>query len=427
MRRSRQKWGWAFYDWANSAYSTTVMAGFFPVFFKEYWNAGLSAVDSTFRLGMANSLASLTIVLMAPVLGAIADSMSRRKAMLFGFAFLGMLMTGGLYLVGQGDWMLAAVLYGISMIGFSGSNVFYDSLLPFVSDNEDVDRVSALGFSLGYLGGGLLLSVNVLMTMHPSWFGLVDAESAVRFSFLIVACWWMLFSMPLMLLVEEPRLPANDSPVYYIGQGFVRIWHTLHEIRAMRNIWMFLIAYWLYIDGIDTIIRMAVDYGLSLGFDQNSLIAALLITQFVGFPSALAFGWLGSRYGPKAGIITGLLIYMVVTVWASLMSTATEFYVLALMIGLAQGGVQALSRSFYARMIPENRTAEFFGFYNMLGKFAAIIGPVMMGWVGILANSSRVGILSLLVLFVIGAMVLLKVDPGAQNSPHALKRKSSSI
>ncbi|HUT41118.1 MAG TPA: MFS transporter, partial [Gammaproteobacteria bacterium] len=226
MRRSRQKWGWAFYDWANSAYSTTVMAGFFPVFFKEYWNAGLSAVDSTFRLGMANSLASLTIVLMAPVLGAIADSMSRRKAMLFGFAFLGMLMTGGLYLVGQGDWMLAAVLYGISMIGFSGSNVFYDSLLPFVSDNEDVDRVSALGFSLGYLGGGLLLSVNVLMTMHPSWFGLVDAESAVRFSFLIVACWWMLFSMPLMLLVEEPRLPANDSPVYYIGQGFVRIWHT---------------------------------------------------------------------------------------------------------------------------------------------------------------------------------------------------------
>ncbi|MGB5539333.1 MAG: MFS transporter [Gammaproteobacteria bacterium] len=427
MRRSRQKWGWAFYDWANSAYSTTVMAGFFPVFFKEYWNAGLSAVDSTFRLGMANSLASLIIVLMAPVLGAIADSMSRRKAMLFGFAFLGMLMTGGLYLVGQGDWLLAAVLYGISMIGFSGSNVFYDSLLPFVSDNEDVDRVSALGFSLGYLGGGLLLSVNVLMTMHPSWFGLVDAESAVRVSFLIVACWWMLFSMPLMLLVEEPRLPANDTPVYYIGQGFVRIWHTLHEVRAMRNIWMFLIAYWLYIDGIDTIIRMAVDYGLSLGFDQNSLIAALLITQFVGFPSALAFGWLGSRYGPKAGIITGLLIYMVVTVWASLMSTATEFYVLALMIGLAQGGVQALSRSLYARMIPENRTAEFFGFYNMLGKFAAIIGPVMMGWVGVLANSSRVGILSLLVLFVIGAMVLLKVDPGAQNLPRALNRKSNSI
>ncbi len=416
MTRSRQKWGWAFYDWANSAYSTTVMAGFFPVFFKEYWNSGLSAVDSTFRLGMANSLASLVIVLMAPLLGAIADSMSRRKAMLFGFAFLGVVMTGGLYLVEQGEWLLAAMLYVVSMIGFSGSNVFYDSLLPFVSSNEDVDRVSALGFSLGYLGGGLLLSINVLMTIYPFWFGLESSTSAVRLSFLIVACWWMLFSLPLLMLVKEPRLPVGGGPMHHIGQGFVRIWRTLHEVRALRNVWMFLIAYWLYIDGIDTIIRMAVDYGLSLGFDQNTLIAALLITQFVGFPSALVFGWLGSRYGPKAGIMTGLLIYMVVTVWGSLMDTAREFYILALMIGLAQGGVQALSRSFYARMIPGNRTAEFFGFYNMLGKFAAIIGPVMMGWVGLLTDSSRVGILSLLVLFMLGAMVLLRVYPSVTDT-----------
>jgi len=411
MAQSRQKWGWVFYDWANSAYSTTVMAGFFPVFFKQYWNAGLTAVDSTFRLGMANSLASLIIVLMAPVLGAIADSLSRRKAMLFAFAFLGILMTGSLYLVEQGNWMLAALLYVVSLIGFSGSNVFYDSLLPFVSNNDDIHRVSALGFSLGYLGGGLLLSVNVMMTMYPTWFGLEDSASAVRVSFLVVACWWMVFSLPLMFLVKEPRLNPEYRPTHYIAHGFVRIWHTLHEVRALRNIWMFLIAYWLYIDGIDTIIRMAVDYGLSLGFDHTSLIAALLITQFVGFPSALVFGWLGSMYGPKAGIITGLLIYMIVTVWASLMNTAAEFYTLAFMIGLAQGGVQALSRSFYARLIPVNRTAEFFGFYNMLGKFAAIIGPVMMGWVGVLTESSRIGLLSLLVLFILGAAVLMRVDP----------------
>ena len=419
MIRSRQKWGWVFYDWANSAYSTTVMAGFFPVFFKEYWNAGLSAVDSTFRLGMANSLASLIIVLMAPVLGAIADSLSRRKAMLFAFAFLGMLMTGSLYLVGQGGWLLAALLYIVSMIGFSGSNVFYDSLLPFVSNNKDIDRVSALGFSLGYLGGGLLLSVNVLMTTHPSWFGLADSISAVRLSFFIVACWWLVFSLPLVLLVDEPRVFPARKPAHYIGQGFIRIWHTLREVRSLRNIWIFLVAYWLYIDGIDTIIRMAVDYGLSLGFQQNSLITALLITQFIGFPSALVFGWLGSIYGPKAGIITGLVIYMIVTVWASLMSTAIEFYILALMIGLAQGGVQALSRSLYARMIPESRTAEFFGFYNMLGKFAAIIGPIMMSWVGLLTASSRVGLLSLLVLFILGAAVLLTVEPRAVDALYA--------
>jgi len=409
MVHARQKWGWVLYDWANSAYATTVMAGFFPVFFKEYWNAGLSAVDSTFRLGMANSIASLVIVLMAPVLGAIADGVSRRKAMLFAFAFLGMLMTGGLYLVGQGAWFLAAVLYVVSVIGFSGSNVFYDSLLPFVSDRRNIDRVSALGFSLGYLGGGLLLAVNVMMTTHPSWFGITDSISAVRLSFVVVACWWMLFSLPLMFLVKEPVLNPDSKPVHYIEQGFVRIWHTLHEVRALREIWLFLIAYWLYIDGIDTIIRMAVDYGLSLGFDQNSLIAALLITQFVGFPSALAFGWFGSRYGPKTGIITGLVIYMIVTIWASIMTTAIEFYFLALMIGLAQGGVQALSRSLYARMIPEARTAEFFGFYNMLGKFAVIIGPVMMGWVGVVSGNSRTGILSILILFGLGLTVISRV------------------
>jgi UMF1 family MFS transporter len=423
MIRARAKWGWAFYDWANSAYSTIVMAGFFPVFFKAYWNAGLNPVDSTFRLGMANSLASLLIVLMAPVLGAIADSMSRRKAMLFGFAFVGMLMTAGLFLVGQGSWQLAAILYVVSMIGFSGSNVFYDSLLPFVSNTGDVDRVSALGFSLGYLGGGLLLAVNVLMSMHPAWFGLADGVAAVRLSFIIVSFWWLVFSLPLMFLVSEPGWSSTGSHAGYIRQGFTRIWQTLHEVRALRHVWLFLIAYWLYIDGIDTIIRMAVDYGLSLGFDQNSLIAALLITQFVGFPAALVFGWLGSRYGAKAGILTGLVIYMIVTVWASLMSTSTEFYILALMIGLAQGGVQALSRSLYARMIPVDRTAEFFGFYNMLGKFAAIIGPVMMGWIGLLFDSSRVGILSLMLLFVVGALVLLQVDPKAVNATRALPVK----
>jgi UMF1 family MFS transporter len=410
MKHTRKKWGWALYDFGNSAFSTIVMAGFFPVFFKEYWNAGLSATDSTFRLGMANSLASLLIALMAPVLGAIADSLSRRKAMLFCFAFLGILMTAGLYLVGQGNWFAAAILYVLAMIGFSGSNVFYDSLLPFVSGSGDVDQTSALGFSLGYLGGGLLLAFNVLMSLHPDWFGFADTTTVVRVSFLTVAFWWLVFSLPLMWLVEEPVGGATARPDSIIRDGFVRIWHTLHEVRALRNVWLFLLAYWLYIDGVDTIIRMAVDYGLSLGFSQNSLIMALLITQFVGFPAALVFGWLGGKLGPKAGILLGLSIYVAVTLWASMMSSALEFYVLAFAIGLAQGGVQALSRSLYARMIPQNRTAEFFGFYNMLGKFAAIIGPLMVGWVGVMTGNPRFGILSLLLLFVLGAALLMLVD-----------------
>jgi len=406
---TRQKWGWAMYDWANSAFATTVMAGFFPVFFKEYWNSGVDAATSTFRLGMANSLASLLIVLLAPLLGAIADCMSRRKAMLFSFAFLGVLMTAGLYLIGEGDWFLAAFLYVLALIGFSGSNVFYDSLLPFVSREDKIDQTSALGFSMGYLGGGILLSINVLMALHPEKFGLADGAAAIRISFLMVAAWWLIFSLPLMLLVEEPDGSASGWSVNVLQAGFKRVWTTLQEVRQLRNIWLFLVAYWLYIDGVDTIVRMAVDYGLSLGFDQNSLITALLITQFTGFPAALAFGWFGGRYGPKTGIFIGLAVYIVVTVWASVMDSVSEFYYLAFLIGLAQGGIQALSRSLYTRMIPVDRSAEFFGFYNMLGKFAAILGPVMIGWVGVISGNPRTGILSLLVLFVVGGLVLVGV------------------
>jgi UMF1 family MFS transporter len=406
---TRQKWGWAMYDWANSAFATTVMAGFFPVFFKEYWNSGVDAATSTFRLGVANSLASLLIVLLAPLLGAVADCMSRRKALLFSFAFLGVLMTAGLYLIGEGDWFLAAFLYVLALIGFSGSNIFYDSLLPFVSREDKIDQTSALGFSLGYLGGGILLSLNVLMALHPEKFGLADGAAAIRISFLMVAVWWLVFSLPLMLLVEEPDGSESGWSANVVQAGFKRVWTTLQEVRQLRNVWLFLVAYWLYIDGVDTIVRMAVDYGLSLGFDQNSLITALLITQFTGFPAALAFGWFGGRYGPKTGIFIGLAVYIIVTVWASVMDSVTEFYYLAFLIGLAQGGIQALSRSLYARMIPAGRSAEFFGFYNMLGKFAAILGPVMIGWVGVITGNPRTGILSLLVLFLVGGLVLVKV------------------
>lgn len=419
MSLQRQKWGWAMYDWANSAFATTVMAGFFPIVFKEYWNAGLDVTESTFRLGLANSLASLLIVILSPFLGAIADNLSRRKAMLLAFAFLGVLMTGGLYLVQENQWELAALLYVLGLIGFSGANIFYDSLLPFVAGNRELDRVSALGFSLGYLGGGLMLGLNVIMSMHPEWFGLLDRETAVRVSFIMVAGWWMFFSIPLFLFVEEPDGRAQVSLETGLLNGFKRVWQTLHEVRQLRNVWMFLLAYWLYIDGVDTIVRMAVDYGLSLGFDQTNLILALLLTQFTGFPAALVFGWLGSRHGPKSGIFIALFVYIIVTLWASVMTTTAEFYLLAFLIGLAQGGLQALSRSLYARMIPAGRSAEFFGFYNMLGKFAAILGPVMMGWIGVLSGSSRVGILSLLVLFAAGAIILSRVRVESPDSPVA--------
>ena len=420
MSQKYRIWGWAMYDWANSAFATTVMAGFFPIFFKEFWNAGVPVTESTFRLGVANSLASLLFVLLAPLLGAVADYLGRRKGMLLMFAALGVSMTAALYLVGEGNWPAAMCLYIAALIGFSGAGIFSDSLLPFVSDREDLDRTSAYGFSLGYLGGGLLLALNVLMTLHPQWFGIESSTMAVRLSFLLVAVWWLVFSLPLVFLVPEPGDHRHRIAVNVLVAGFNRIWRTLHELRQLRNVWLFLIAYWLYIDGVDTIVRMAVDYGLSLGFGHKDLILALLVTQFVGFPAALAFGRIGNRFGPKAGIFLALVIYLIVTLRGAMMDTVAEFYALAVAIGLAQGGIQSLSRSLFARMIPAGRTAEFFGFYNMLGKFAAILGPVMMGWVGSLAGSPRVGILSLLVLFVAGALMLsrVKVDRDGLRGDH---------
>lgn len=413
---TRQKWGWAMYDWANSAFATIVIAGFFPVFFKQYWNAGVQATESTYRLGLVNSLGSLIVVLMAPILGAMADHLGRRKGMLLMFAFLGMAMTGSLYLVGEGRWLLAGCIYMSALVGFSGSNIFYDSLLPFVSNSEDMDRTSAFGFALGYLGGGLLLAVNVLLTQNPEWFGFDNVAGVIRVSFIMVAVWWFVFSIPLVLLVAEPGNHPHAVDKEILEIGFRRIWKTLHEIRKLPNVWLFLIAYWLYIDGVDTIVRMAVDYGLSLGFNQKNLILALLITQFTGFPAALVFGRFGSRYGPRSGIFLALGIYVIVTVRGALMDEVWEFYVLAFAIGLAQGGIQALSRSLYARMIPTERTAEFFGFYNMMGKFAAILGPFMMGWVGSMMGNPRAGILSLLFLFLVGGMLLTKVRPGESRS-----------
>lgn len=406
----RAVYAWAFYDWANSAFATTVMAGFFPLFFKQYWNSGVAETVSTFRLGMANSIASLIVVLLAPLLGAIADHMDRRKGFLLLFSALGVCMTGALHFVAAGDWQLAVFCYVLAVLGFSGGNLFYDALIVFVAKPAQLDRVSALGFALGYLGGGVLFAVNVLMVLHPDWFGLADKSAAVRVSFLTVAVWWAVFTVPVLVSVHEARAAQPTRLGAALGQGVGQLRRTLREIGRLPQTFLFLIAYWLYIDGVDTIIRMAVDYGLSLGFPSNSLIVALLITQFVGFPAAIAFGRLGDRIGARNGILIALAVYVAVTTWGAFMNQVWEFYLLAGVIGLVQGGVQSLSRSLYARLIPAGRSAEFFGFYNMLGKFAAVLGPALMGWVGVLTGSPRLSILSVLVLFVLGAALLLRVD-----------------
>ena len=395
---------WALYDWANSVFATTVIAGFFPVFFKQYWSAGADAVTSTAQLGFANSIGSAFILIAAPILGAIADGGASRKKYLAVFTGLGIAASAGLWFVGQGDWSTAATVYVLASVGFSGAIVFYDALIVSVSPPARYDEVSAFGYSLGYIGGGLLFAVNVAMTLSPATFGLTGAAEAVRLSFLTVAAWWLVFSIPLFRHVPEP--PRIDSSASATATGLRSLAKTLREYRAHRMAGLFLLAYFFYIDGVHTIIRMAVDYGLSLGFPSDSLIVALLIVQFVGFPAALVFGLVAARVGPKPTLYFGVVVYVAVTVWAYFMTTVTEFYVLAVVVGLVQGGVQAISRSLYARYVPAEQSGEFFGFFNMIGRFAAIIGPSLVAVTGLLTGSSRLGILSVIIVLVIG-MVLL--------------------
>ena len=399
---------WALYDWANSAFATTVMGAFFPIFFSQYWSSG-SSTQSTFFLGLGNSIESLAVAVISPVLGAIADRGSYRKKLLIFFAFLGAVMTCCLSFISMGQWPYAMLLYIIANVGFAGANTMYDSLLPSVASEKKVDFVSSLGYSLGYIGGGLLFLLNVLMYIMPGRFGLADGVEAVKVSYVMVGIWWAVFSIPLILFVKEPEGEKLRVSVA-VRDGFTQIARTLRALKGLRNTGLFLVAYWCYIDGVDTIIRMATDYGTAIGFSSESLIIALLITQFVAFPSAILYNMLGHKVGVKRALLAAVAVYIGIAIAGFFMTREIHFYFLACCIGLVQGGIQALSRSYYTRLIPKEHSSEFYGFFNMLGKFAAIIGPLLIGVVSLLTGEQRYGILSLIILFIAGGALLMKVD-----------------
>lgn len=401
----RAQWSWAFYDWANSAFATTVLAGFFPLFFARYWAADVDAAERTFWLGWAGSIASVVVMVLAPVLGGLADRRGTKKRFLLAFTLLGAGCTAALYLVDKGQWTLALQLFCLASIGFFAATSFYDALIVHVASPQEMDRVSALGYGLGYLGGGLLFTLNVAMALKPQWFGLEDAAIATRIAFVTVGVWWLVFSIPLFRSVPETASAAPGAT------GFGQLWATFRALVRVRAIWMFLLAYWLYIDGVDTIIRMAVDYGVKLGFSSASLITALLMVQFIGFPAAIGFGWLGQRIGTKRAIYLALAVYVGVTCWAYFLKTELQFYCMAAVIALVQGGVQSLSRSDHARLIPPDEAGQYFGFYNMLGKFAAVLGPLAVGFTAAAVVDQRVSILSLLPFFLIGGVLLALVKP----------------
>ncbi len=402
---------WCMYDWANSGFATTIMAAVLPTFYSEVAGATLTPVQASSYWGYTNTVAMLLVAFAAPILGAIADHSGAKRRFLAGFAGLGILFTAMLVFVSTGDWLLASGFYILGRIGFSGSIIFYDSLLPHVARSDDIDQVSTKGYALGYLGGGLLLVLNLAWILQPGWFGLPNAEIASRLSFLSVAVWWAVFSIPLFRRVDEPPVVRRDGESRNpVRAGFQRLARTFSEIRHYRELFKFLIAFWFYNDGIGTIITMAVIFGKEIGLESTDLIGAILAVQFVGIPFSFGFGWLARRLGAKRSILLALAVYALIAIGGYFIQTSLHFWILAFMVATVQGGAQALSRSLYGRLAPKAKTAELFGFYDVSSKFSGILGPAIFGIVGQLTGSSRLSIVSLVIFFVIGGVLLLFVD-----------------
>jgi len=410
----RAIWGWAMYDWANSAFATTILAAVLPTFYKTVAAEGLPQYLSTAYWAYTNFIAVLLVALSSPVLGAIADYSQRKKRFLFSFFLLGVLGTACLYFVDRGDWVLASLFFIVGFIGFGGGEVFYNSFLPIIAKQDEMDRVSTLGYAMGYLGGGLLLAVNVLMIMKPELFGIPSKLIATRICFITVAVWWAVFSIPTFLWIKEPGVGGEKVSIgEYVAIGFRRFVHTFQKIKQHKEAFKFLLAYWLYNDGIGTIIKMAVAYGTEIGIRTQDLILAILITQFVGIPFTMLFGRLTKYIGTKRGIYITLFVYSGIVIWGFFLQHAWEFYALAIIVGMVQGGAQALSRSFFGNIIPKENAAEFFGFYALSGKFASVLGPLVFGVVAQITRHGRYAVFVLLAFFIAGIYLLSRVDEEA--------------
>jgi UMF1 family MFS transporter len=407
---------WAMYDWANSAFQTTIIAAVFPIYFHTVVAVDLGDAVSTSRFAWATTLAILIVALVAPLLGAIADYAAMKKKMLAVFVGLGVLSTLAMYWVRPGDWMFALTLFVLGNVAVAGSIVFYESLLPHLVSEAELDRVSSAGYAIGYLGGGVLLAINLLMIQRPSWFGIPDAGTAVRLSLASVGIWWLVFSIPLFRRVPEPprRLEPDESPdANLVVVGCRRLIETFKELRLFKQAFLFLVAFLIYNDGIQTIIRMATTFGSQIGIDQNAMITALLITQFIGVPFAFLFGMAAGRIGAKTAVFGGLAVYAFIIVLAYNMTSAAHFYALAIMVGMVQGGTQALSRSLFASMIPRHKSSEFFAFFGVFERYAGILGPLVFAVMVEATGQSRNAILAVLGFFVVGAAILVFVDVDA--------------
>ncbi|MCX6056013.1 MAG: MFS transporter [Chloroflexi bacterium] len=404
---------WTMYDWGNSAFVTTVMAAVLPVYYSTVAAGNLAPNIATAYWGFTSSISALIAALISPVLGAVADFKGTKKRFLTIFMLIGVTATALLYLIQSGDWLLASIFFVFGNVGFAGSLVYYDALLPHVARPEEMDQVSSRGYAMGYIGGGLLLAVNLVMIMVvPGLVPSLDAGLMTRLSFVTVAIWWFVFTLPILLRVKEPPRRIESSEVGFspMKASFTRLFTTFKEIRKYRELSMGLLAFWVYSNGIGTIIVMATIYGAELGFSQITLIGTLLMVQFLAAPFAFFFGWLSNKIGTKKSIYISLSVYTLIAIAGYFLYHEWQFWVLGAAVATVQGGSQALSRSLIGKMIPKSKSAEFFGFFSVFEKFASILGPALFAVVSTIMGESRLSIVSLIIFFIVGIFLLTKVN-----------------
>lgn len=409
MKLSKEEKSWALYDWANSAYSMTVTTTILPLYFKMLTDAAnIDKSVSTAYWGYANSIATLVVALLAPILGTIADYEGYKKKFFTTFFLIGIISTTLLAIPTQNAWFLLLVFYLLTVVGFSGSNIFYDAFLVDVTDEDRMDRVSTMGYALGYIGSTIpfiiCLALVVLAQLNKIPMSIYTAS---KISFIITAIWWGVFTIPMLKNVNQKYFIKPDKNP--ISSSFKRVISTFKNIKQHKPLFIFLIAYFFYIDGVDTIIKMSTSYGSDLGISATNLLIILLITQFVAFPFAILYGRLSEKYSTKTMLYVAIIVYTIICIYAYFLKTTLDFWILAMLVGTSQGGIQALSRSYFGKLVPKENSNEFFGFYNIFGKFAAIMGPFLVGVVAQLTGKTNNGVFSVIILFIIGGFLLKKV------------------
>ena len=427
---------WAMYDWAITGFYAVVVVAVFPIYFQDVAAAHVPDDEATQWYAIITTIGLAIAAAMAPVLGAITDFIAVKKRLLGTFAGLGFAAVGGMYFIHEGDVVLASILFIAANIGANASVIFYDSLLPHIADEDEVDRVSSAGFAVGYIGATSILVLTLVLILQPTWFGFAEESTMpVRLSFIGVALWWAVFSIPVLKTVPEPPLKVDDPDIGFRQatiKGLRGLKKTVGKLQSYRNAFLFLIAFLIYNDGIGTIIRMAGAYGRELGFEQGLLMGAIIVVQVIAIPFTFLFGIIADRLGTKPTIFIGLFVYMGISILGYLMTEPMHFVGLAVMVGMVQGGTQALSRSLFASMIPRFESGRFFGFFAVFERFSGILGPTVFALVGFAefgaAEGSRPAILSIIAFFIIGAAILsfVDVDEGREIAREAERKMAEN-